>query len=326
MLLVAVFVSSLNSYFQHKKLMIGLYLAFLVVCLIFPLLLCYLPLVSYDLFFTQEHHWQIFLLIPLVIYFTTTSWFTFIWLLLLLILSILLKHRSIVNEKLSASLYALRDRSREQYLELESNHREVMEKQDYEVKLATLAERNRIARDIHDHVGHSLSSSILQIGALATISENETAKSGLTTLKNTLSDAMDSIRNSVHDLHEQSFSLELEIERLINGFSFCEVELQYELTNDPNPEIKSHFIVIIKEALANVIKHSNATKVTITLREHPAFLQLVIQDNGSKMKSISSDGDGIGLKNMTARIAGLGGHIHVSYETGFKIFISVSKK
>ena len=50
---------------------------------------------------------------------------------------------------------------------------EPMEKQDYEIYLATLRERNRIAREIHDNVGHMLSRSILQMGALITIHKEE---------------------------------------------------------------------------------------------------------------------------------------------------------
>jgi len=49
---------------------------------------------------------------------------------------------------------------------LRQKNRELIEKQDYEIRLATLNERGRIAREIHDHVGHLLSRSILQIGAL----------------------------------------------------------------------------------------------------------------------------------------------------------------
>ena len=46
--------------------------------------------------------------------------------------------------------------------------------QDYEIYLATLKERNRIAREIHDNVGHMLTRSILQLGALSVINKDET--------------------------------------------------------------------------------------------------------------------------------------------------------
>ena len=52
-----------------------------------------------------------------------------------------------------------------------------MEKQDTEIYLATLKERNRIAREIHDNVGHMLSRSILMVGALKTVNQAENLKS-----------------------------------------------------------------------------------------------------------------------------------------------------
>ena len=63
----------------------------------------------------------------------------------------------------------------------------------------------------------------------------------------------------------------------------------------PN-KIKYCFAAIIKEALSNVIKHSNATAVKIVLREHPALYQLCIEDNGKGYSEKEADSKGIGLK------------------------------
>ncbi len=67
----------------------------------------------------------------------------------------------------------MRDTDTELKLVMEQRNRELLEKQDNEIYLATLRERNRIAREIHDNVGHMLSRSILQVGALATICKEE---------------------------------------------------------------------------------------------------------------------------------------------------------
>ena len=77
------------------------------------------------------------------------------------------------------------------------------------------------------------------------------------------------------------------------------------------------------------MKHSNATKVLITVREHPAFYQLLIEDNGNPAKpfpdfhEISSDG--MGIPNMRDRVEALHGILHISREHGFRIFISIPK-
>ena len=83
-------------------------------------------------------------------------------------------------------------------------------------------------------------------------------------------------------------------------------------------------IAIVKEAMANIIKHSNATKVSVMLREHPGFYQLLIEDNGTQ--SSESDTPGIGLTNMRQRVEALGGNIHFRTEAGFAIMVSIRKE
>jgi signal transduction histidine kinase len=189
--------------------------------------------------------------------------------------------------------------------------------------LATLNERNRIARDIHDNVGHMLSRSILQVGALLAVNGDENTKTGLNSIKETLSEAMDSIRNSVHNLHEESIDLNMELQKIIDNFTFCPVNFEYSIENAIDRNIKYSFISIIKEALANVIKHSNATLISITIREHPAIYQLIVKDNGNK--PTSKIGNGIGLKNIEDRVTSLNGNVNISSSSGFKIFISIPK-
>jgi len=207
-----------------------------------------------------------------------------------------------------------------------------MEKQDYEIKLATLAERNRIAREIHDNVGHLLTRSLLQISALrVTHAENEQMTDELDMIKNTLSDAMDSIRSSVHNLHDESIDLRSRLEAMLNGFVFCPVKLRYDAGDLP-VNVKLCFAAIVREALSNIAKHSNATGAGITLTEHPSFFQMVIYDNGtSKIVNSSATGSsgntgGIGLQNMADRVDALGGIFKTEQDKGFKVFISVPKE
>jgi signal transduction histidine kinase len=209
-------------------------------------------------------------------------------------------------------------------MKLEKQNKELLDKQDYEINLATLSERNRIARDIHDNVGHLLSRSILQIGALLAINKDEEMKENLRLIKDTLSEAMDSIRNSVHDLHEESIDLQTEIHKLIDSFVFCSIKFDYDVKTSLEKNTKHCFIAVTKEGLSNIIKHSNATETLVIIREHPAFYQLVIQDNGSNCSYNSENG--IGIENIMDRVATLGGNVNISNDKGFKIFISVPKK
>lgn len=85
--------------------------------------------------------------------------------------AVLLYGRTRRLNELEQEYKRVRDDSRELTLMLEKKNQDLLEKQDTEVYLATLKERNRIAREIHDNVGHMLSRSILMVGALKTILE-----------------------------------------------------------------------------------------------------------------------------------------------------------
>ncbi|HHV58939.1 MAG TPA: two-component sensor histidine kinase [Clostridiaceae bacterium] len=209
-------------------------------------------------------------------------------------------------------------------IKLENQGRELMEKQDFELNLATLNERNRIAREIHDNVGHLLSSAILQSGALLSICHDKKIKENLKALKDTLDQAMNSIRKSVHQLYDESIDLDTKVREIIGQFTFCDVSYDYSISTNPGRKLKYTFITVVKEALANIIKHSNATHVEIIFREHPAIYQLIIRDNGTVDK-FSTD-EGMGLKNMTDRVYSLNGNINITAKNGFEIFISVPKE
>ena len=210
---------------------------------------------------------------------------------------------------------------------LKEKNRHLLESQNDQIYIATLKERNRIAREIHDNVGHMLSRSILQVGALLAICKDDTLKPHLNTLKETLDTAMTSIRNSVHDLHDESIDLQHSLCNLTENFAFCPVHLDCEISKHLPKEIKYCFLTIVKEALNNTMKHSNASKITIKVKEHPAFYQLLVEDNGTigADKKPLADSSGMGLLNMKERVHSLNGIIHIRTEDGFRIFVSVPK-
>lgn len=240
------------------------------------------------------------------------------------LLAALLRHNTTHLELLENEFRRMQDDSREKNLLLSEKNKSILEKQDYEIYTATLKERNRIAREIHDNVGHLLSRSILMVGALKAVSRDETTAPLLSDLDSSLNSAMDSIRSSVHDLHNESVNLEESIGSLIHDFTFCPVDLQYDMSVTVPREIKYCFISITKEALSNIIKHSNASHVQIIMREHPALYQLRIEDNGTVDKSLPSK-SGIGLSNMRDRVSALHGTLQFLTEKGFRIFITVPK-
>lgn len=321
--LVGVIFSGFLSYFDDDRIRTAMTVGYSILSLFFPGLIFFMPLIAYDMFFYKYQYFNVFAVIPLGYSIRHVSIQTLLMVSVLLFFCILVRYRAEAQFKLQARYNELRDTTREMSIKLEKQNKDLMEKQDYELNLAMLNERNRIAREIHDNVGHLLSSAILQSGALITINKDEMLKAHLHTLNDTLTRAMNSIRSSIHKLYEESIDLNAEIEKLVRQFTFCQLNYDYQIYSDPGIKLKYAFISIIKEALSNIIKHSNADHASIAVREHPAFYQLIVQDNG-KVKNYNID-NGIGLKNMIDRVHSLNGNINITTEGGFKIFIIVPK-
>ncbi len=229
---------------------------------------------------------------------------------------------------LDAKYRRTRDDSVEKNLLLREKNQSLLEKQDYEIYTATLRERNRIAREIHDNVGHMLSRSILMVGAMKAVHGEGSLKEPLCRLEDTLSAAMTSVRESVHDLHDEAINLKEVLESLTGEYTFCQTRLVYDMGYEVPREIRYGFIAIVKEALNNVMKHSNATWVQVVAREHPGMYQLVIEDNGTSGIGRKHDGygGGIGIRNMKERVDTFGGNLEIQTQKGWRIHITVPKK
>jgi len=320
--LVPVIISGFLSYFDNDGIKVILTTGFSVLCCFAPEALIFMPLTAYDMLYNRYRYINLLGIIPLIHFSGSSSILVFFIVTIMTAFSIILRYHINTREKLYKKINELGYEAREMSIKLKKQKVELIEKQDNELYLATLNERNRIARDIHDSVGHLLSSAILQAGALMTVNRDEKMKTHLKELNDTLNQAMNNIRTSVHKLYEESIDLDLQIRELIKKFTFCEVDYDYNMYSNPDKKLKYTFISIVKEALSNVMRHSNATKVTIALIEHPALYQLIIKDNG-KVRDI---GDGLCLSNMVDRVDSLGGNINISTENGFEIFISVPKK
>lgn len=315
------FVSLRELSVQSRCALCGICILFFIPALAEPSFTSYLPLLFYELAIPR-----LWCFIPAgIVIFFLSSYHTFSYSLLLFLLTLLaflLKEKTVSLLRLEQEFKHLRDTSTEYNLLLKEKNQELLKQQDYEIRVATLKERNRIAREIHDNVGHMLSRSILQSGALIAINKDAALTEPLSALKDTLSLAMNSIRESVHDLHDDSIDLKATLQTMLKDFSNYEIHLEYDMGPLIPKNIKYCFIAIVKEALSNITKHSNATRITLTIREHPGFYQLVISDNGT---DISVADTGIGLENMKERIEQLQGRIDFTTEQGFRIFISVPK-
>lgn len=226
-------------------------------------------------------------------------------------------------------MHSMRDASMEHDMLMEQMNHQLIEKQNAQIYNATLKERNRIAREIHDNVGHMITRSILQVGAIGVINTDEKLKAPIADLKSTLDTAMDSMRKSVHDLYDESVDLRQALAKLKPTDSAFAFSLEYDCEDDVPRDVKYAFIAIAKEAVNNAVKHSNGDEIRIIVREHPAFYQLEIMDNGTSAdeRSLTGEtGDGIGIKNIKERVAAIGGTMRIKADDGFRIFVTLMKK
>lgn len=226
--------------------------------------------------------------------------------------------------KMYFEIIKIKDDSEERAMLLAEKNKALQEKQNYEIYAATLRERNRIAREIHDNVGHLLSRTILLTGAAKAVNKDQSMEKLLEGLDVSLNSAMDSIRASVHDLHDGTENLQEMTKSIIKDFENC--DLEYDMSEIIPNDIKYCFAAITKEALSNTVKHSNATSVKIMMREHPALYQLCIEDNGKGYSEKKADCTGLGLKSMQERVTALGGTLQINGENGFRIFVAIPKQ
>lgn len=322
-ILIAMIVSEFNLAIDHKILYKVSILGYMVVCIFEPTFIIFLPLILYDVLRKNDLAYLVTGGVFLVYYMVEGESYQRLFMLFLLSLLYILHNRTKRLNELEELSKQLKDTSTELSLVLEARNREFQANQDSQVHLATLRERNRIAREIHDNVGHLLSRSILMVGAFLAVNKEESWNEGLTDLKSTLTNAMSSIRDSVHNLYDDSIDLREAVKKTVSELTFPEVTLDFDMSENVNREVKLCFITILKEACANIMKHSNATKVEVILREHPGIYQLLISDNGNS--SCNSSTDGIGLINMQDRVSVLKGTITITNEKGFRIFIMIPK-
>ena len=242
------------------------------------------------------------------------------------LLAVLLERKTEKYDKLDREFRKTIDDGEEKTLLLAEKNRALIEKQNYEIYAATLRERNRIAREIHDNVGHVLSRTILLTGAVKAVNKDQNLAPMLDGLDDSLNSAMDSIRSSVHDLHDEAINLQEELKRIIRDFKYCKVELKYDVSDKMDGNAKYCYACVVKEALSNIMKYSGATYVKITVREHPALYQLCVEDNGRGGIENMDKNTGIGLKNMQDRVQALNGTLRIEGEKGFRIFAMIPKE
>lgn len=224
------------------------------------------------------------------------------------------------------------DEAREQMLAERRRRRSATDKSENDIYLATLKERNRIAREIHDNVGHILTRAVVQMKALMVMNKDEKLTPYLTSVDESVNTAMTSIRKSVHELHDDSIDLSLGLNDLIKTLpGKFDAKLVTSIESPTGSEFKKTVLGIVKEALTNTAKYSNGDKVRVEVIENNTFWRVFVNDNGKNENKDYTENDfegaGIGLENIRQRALQAGGNVRIfSDEKGFTVLVTLPKE
>lgn len=195
---------------------------------------------------------------------------------------------------------------------------ELKETQQKLQELAVVDERNRLARDLHDSVKQQVFAISMQLSAARTaLSESDKAYSSVTEAERLAQQAgaeLTTLINALRPPGLESKSLADAIREHADDWARqnnIEVETDIDSTVSVNQQTEQALFRVLQEALANVARHSRATKTTITLKSENGNAVLMIKDNGIgyDAKRITR---GIGLDSMKERLAEVNGELEIS--------------
>jgi len=176
--------------------------------------------------------------------------------------------------------------------------------------LAVALERTRIARDIHDSLGHTLTSLNIQLDVARKLQIRDPQKSedALHAAKELAKQSLSDVRSVVQSIRESEFDFKTEVSKLVETSSAnaaIAIDLDCEVNEVPEP-LAHHLYCILKESLTNIQKHAKATQVAIKLHRAASDIELEINDNGKGFDS-ADRASGFGLKGMRERAESVGG-------------------
>ena len=246
------------------------------------------------------------------------------------VLAVCLALRTVQEERVRGSLHAVRDDLHEKILALQDLNARLLEAQDYETRAAALSERTRIARDIHDGVGHLLTRLVLQAKALQVTHRDEPAVvADLAELDSSLGEALDSMRRSVHALSDEGEDLPTSLNLLASRCGIEQVPVDCSLEEAPPPEVSRCVIAVAREALTNAARHSRADSAQVRVVAYPAFWQItVVNEGGPPRDDLPTRGGGrtgMGLRSITERVEALGGTVRITPQPRFTVFATIPK-
>ena len=184
-------------------------------------------------------------------------------------------------------------------------------------------ERSRLARELHDETGQALTSILLGLKSLEGHVDTDAGSVAVAELREMVVSTLQNVRRLAVELRPAAlddFGLVPAIERvsdMVTEQGDVAVEVQSHLNDERLPaETETALYRIVQEALTNVLKHAEATRVTVRLSQTERAVALVVQDDGKGFELESVRDGGVGLIGMRERVGLLGGRLTVESSEG----------
>ena len=207
------------------------------------------------------------------------------------------------------------------YRELLDTHKKLKEYTSEVQRLSVVEERNRIARDIHDNLGHNMTALIMQLQMADHYLQSDSPKSRelLVNSIRTAKDSLKSIREVVETLRGSTTSLSADKALKVLTEDFSEktgatIDLQIEGKVTDNQEASNAMYHILQEGLTNAVRHGNASKIWVQISFADESIAFCIKDNGTGAVTIK---EGYGMKGIRERVHALGGSVEFKSKDGF---------
>lgn len=236
----------------------------------------------------------------------------------------------IVFSKIRTNEQTAREKAEELTTELEKANRQLAAYAVQAEELATMAERNRLAREIHDNLGHYLTVVNVQLEAARTILDENPAKAreAMSKAQDLTQKGLTAVRQSVRALRESPLGnrpLTEALHNLADESQNAGIATHFTVTGQPchlpaNSELT--LFRVTQEGLTNIRKHAQASQVSVNLTYQPHQVQLSIIDNG--LGTDDPTPNGFGLIGIRERISQLGGDVKIGSAAGQGFTLTVT--
>ena len=184
-------------------------------------------------------------------------------------------------------------------------------------------ERKRLARELHDETGQALTSILLGLKPLEQSARTDEERAAMASLRELVVSTLRDVRRLAVELRPSAlddFGLATAVERLADTFRDStgmrvDVETQLGEVRLP-PEVETALYRIVQEALANIVKHAEATHVSILLTRKEFSVAAVVEDDGKGFDETDTGDDVLGIVGMRERVGLVGGRLAIESGSG----------